>query len=59
MKKIFPLSGIILLLSFHLSAQNVGVGTTTPEAALDVNGDIIFRTMDIAVPDGITLLPGR
>jgi hypothetical protein len=55
MKRIYPLLGIVILLSFRLTAQNVGVGTNTPEAVLDVNGDIIFRTGDIAAGDGITL----
>jgi hypothetical protein len=35
--------------------QNVGVNTPTPEATLDINGDIIIRTTAITVADGITL----
>jgi hypothetical protein len=54
MKKILP--GLwLILLSIQLSAQNVGINTTTPEAVLDVNGDVIFRTGDLVVADGITL----
>jgi hypothetical protein len=55
MKKILPGLVVILFLSTQLTAQNVGVNTTTPEAALDVNGDVIFRTGDLIVADGITL----
>jgi hypothetical protein len=55
MKKIFPGLILIFLVSVQLSAQNVGVNTNTPEAVLDVNGDVIFRTGDLAVADGITL----
>jgi hypothetical protein len=39
----------------QLNAQNVGVNTTTPEAALDVNGDIIIRTAELTADDGINL----
>ncbi|MBL7743638.1 MAG: hypothetical protein JNN00_09230 [Chitinophagaceae bacterium] len=35
--------------------QNVGINTTTPEAALDINGDIIIRPADLIVADGTTL----
>jgi hypothetical protein len=38
MRYFFSLS--IILSSFHLFAQNVGVGTTTPVEKLDVNGNI-------------------
>jgi hypothetical protein len=54
MKKILPGLLVIFLLSTRLAAQNVGVGTDTPEATLDVNGDVIFRTGDLTVADGIT-----
>jgi hypothetical protein len=36
-------------------SQNVGINTTTPEATLDINGDIIIRTSPLSVADGITL----
>jgi hypothetical protein len=35
--------------------QNVGINTPTPEAALDVNGDVIFRTSELPVADGINI----
>ncbi len=53
MKQAFFLSFIILCkISF---AQNVGINTTTPQAALDVYGDVIFRSADLVVADGVTL----
>jgi hypothetical protein len=55
MKKIVPALILIFLASAQITAQNVGVNTNTPEAALDVNGDVIFRTGDLVVADGITL----
>jgi hypothetical protein len=50
---------ITFFVSIHFFAaismgQNVGVNTVTPQAALDVNGDIIFRTAEMPVADGIT-----
>jgi hypothetical protein len=33
----------------------VGINTTTPEAALDIYGDVIFRTVGIVAADGINL----
>ncbi len=48
----------IITISFHFStflfSQNVGINTTTPEAALDIYGDVIFRTVGITADDGIT-----
>lgn len=35
-------------------AQNVGINTVTPQAALDVYGDVIYRSADLVVADGIT-----
>jgi len=53
---IFPLVVIFIFCPFkQLKAQNVGVNTTTPQAALDVNGDIILRPAELSVADGITL----
>lgn len=52
MKQLFFFSFIILCkMSF---AQNVGINTVTPQAALDVNGDVIYRSADLVVADGIT-----
>jgi len=36
----YTIAFLIMLSSFKLSAQNVGVGTTTPAERLDVNGNI-------------------
>jgi len=48
----------IITISFHFStsllSQNVGINTTNPEAALDIYGDVIFRTVGITANDGIT-----
>jgi hypothetical protein len=47
---------ISTLLCYQVTfCQNVGVNTPTPEATLDVNGDIIIRTAALSVPDGTTL----
>jgi hypothetical protein len=52
MKQLLFFSFIILCkMSF---AQNVGINTTTPQAALDVYGDVIFRSADLVVADGLT-----
>lgn len=37
---------IITVLSFHIQAQNVGIGTTTPADKLEVNGNIRFTGLD-------------
>jgi hypothetical protein len=44
---------VIILSSFNLSAQNVGVGTTTPAERLDVNGNInVAGTIKVNGTDG-------
>ena len=45
----------LMLLSFNVVAQNVGVNTSTPEASLDINGDIVIRPGNLNLADGITL----
>jgi hypothetical protein len=45
----------VLFINQIIYCQNVGVNTPTPEAALDVNGDVIFRTSDLPVADGINI----
>lgn len=51
MKKIILL--LVCFYSAYLQAQNVGIGTETPSAMLDVNGDVVFRTSDLIVTDSI------
>jgi len=46
---------ICLFFSVECFSQNVGINTTTPEASLDVNGDVIFKTSDLTVADGINI----
>jgi hypothetical protein len=55
MKKLIVFIVSILFITTNILGQNVGINTETPEAALDVNGDIIIRPGTIAVSDGITL----
>ncbi len=47
-------SFFILTISFSYG-QKVGINITSPEASLDVYGDVIFRSADLVVNDGITL----
>ncbi len=51
---LFFIAGILFFVA-NGTAQNVGVNTPTPEATLDVNGDVIFRTAEVTVADGITI----
>jgi hypothetical protein len=46
MKKIFAL--LLIISSFHLAAQNVGIGTTSPTEQLDVNGNLRVRGLSNA-----------
>lgn len=43
---------LILLLTFPLSAQ-VGINTTSPNAALDVNGDMMIKTVEDELDESI------
>jgi hypothetical protein len=54
MQKVF-FSLLLSLTSWVAAAQNVGINTTSPQAALDVYGDVIFRSADLVVADGTTL----
>ncbi len=54
MKK-YVLLIVITFCSLIVFSQNVGINTETPQAALDVNGDVILKTSDLAVADGINL----
>jgi len=56
MRTIKPLSVLLLLLSlspFIHAQNNVGIGTTNPQAMLDINGDIIIRSSALSVTNGI------
>ncbi len=50
MKKIFL--SLFVASSFCVLAQNVGINTTTPQAALDLNGDLILRSSNLALVNG-------
>ncbi|MDZ4748559.1 MAG: hypothetical protein SH808_08730 [Saprospiraceae bacterium] len=51
------ITGIILFTALtNLSAQHVGIGTETPEAMLDVNGDVIFRTGELTIADSLNYI---
>lgn len=51
----YILSPIFFLVCSVSFAQNVGINTTTPQAALDINGDIIIRPAALTVSDGVTI----
>ena len=55
MKKLIITFTIVLFFISQIRSQNVGINTITPEAALDIYGDVIFRTVNIVADDGITL----
>ncbi len=55
MKKLIAILTAFLFFTSSLLSQNVGINTTNPEAALDIYGDVIFRTASMVVGDGITL----
>lgn len=55
MKKIIILIALFNTCSTTFYAQFVGIGTETPTAMLDINGDVVFRTADIVVADSVTL----
>ena len=55
MKKLIAILAASLFFTSTLLSQNVGINTTNPEAALDIYGDVIFRTVSMVVGDGITL----
>ena len=55
MKKLIIFFASICFIASNSIGQNVGINTATPEAALDVNGDIIIRPGTLAVADGMTL----
>lgn len=46
---------LLVLVYFSSNAQNVGINTSSPQATLDVYGDVIFRSADLVVADGATV----
>jgi hypothetical protein len=53
-KIIFATAVITLFCSLTATAQNVGINTPAPNAALDINGDIAIRSQVLTVADGVT-----
>ena len=49
MRKIFAILGIVFCTNLQVAAQNVGIGTTTPQTKLDINGDIALRSADLTI----------
>lgn len=54
MKKI-TITAVMALAGFVAKAQNVGINTNSPQATLDVYGDVIFRSADLVAADGVNL----
>jgi hypothetical protein len=46
--------GFLLLLFSNISAQNVGINNTNPQAALDLNGDLRLRSATLTLPTGLS-----
>jgi Head domain of trimeric autotransporter adhesin/Chaperone of endosialidase len=52
MKHSLSLSFLIII-SINIFAQNVGIGNTNPQAALDLQGDIRFRSATLTLLNGL------
>jgi hypothetical protein len=52
MKKIILFYCLNIFCSLILHAQNIGIKTTTPQSALDINGDISLRKATLTLPAG-------
>ena len=52
MKKTILLLAIIIFVNVNTKAQNVGIGTTTPTAKLEVAGDLALQKATITLADG-------
>jgi len=56
MQKRFPgLAALLICAVVPALSQNVGINTTTPQGALDINGDLIIRPASLTVADGTTI----
>lgn len=55
MKKFACIYLIICAISTSIYAQNVGIGTVTPTATLDINGDLVLRVGDITISDSMVI----
>ncbi len=49
MKKIINLLPLYIVLVQSVSAQNIGLGTTSPLSRLDINGDIALRSAELMI----------
>jgi hypothetical protein len=56
MKKSVIICLFIQALAAAAMAQNVGINTTNPQAALDVNGDMVLRSADLASPPATSVI---
>jgi hypothetical protein len=52
MKQLFTLI-FLLVISINLFAQNVGINNTNPQAALDLQGDVRFRSATLTLLNGL------
>jgi hypothetical protein len=52
MKQLLSLS-FLLIISSNLFAQNVGINNTNPQAALDLQGDVRFRSATLTLLNGL------
>jgi trimeric autotransporter adhesin len=52
MKKIILFYCVNIFCSLILHAQNIGIKTTTPQSALDINGDLSLRKATLTLPAG-------
>ncbi len=53
--KVIIASFFLCIYSLAGHAQNVGINTSSPQATLDVYGDVIFRSADLVAANGTTL----
>ena len=51
MKKLFLPVLLMAIITLNVHAQNVGINTTTPQASLDINGDLALRIGVINLPN--------